>query len=86
MRDSKKNFDLDDVCEAGRRANFGGRWKVPCMEYGRNMIGNPSLDPIKLCDQHFAEVNEAGLVDETNIDPAEFRRRERRRVGRHGVN
>lgn len=71
---------IDDFCEAGRRATFGGRWKIPCMEHSHHAIANPSLEPIALCDRHFNEVNAAGLVADLNIGFPEFYRREERRV------
>lgn len=65
-----------DLCWAGRDADFGGRWTKPCPSVGRNLIGAPGLlNPIQLCDPHFAEVNAAGLVEEPFMDPDEFDRR-----------
>lgn len=66
-----------DYCDAGRRAFFGGRWPdLPCMQHGRHVIGAPGPVPaIKLCDKHFIEVYDAGLVTEPNIGEESFRRR-----------
>lgn len=61
------------LCEAGRTAFFGGRWRgiSPCQQIGRNRIsgfGPPivlngrELTEINLCDEHFRQVNAAGLV------------------------
>jgi hypothetical protein len=70
----------DHVCHAGRSAFFGGRWQEPCPNYARNHIGSPEADPIILCDDHFRQVNEAGMVKEPNIGPQEYERREQQRA------
>jgi hypothetical protein len=67
-----------DYCEAGRRAKFGGRWRhlAPCTQPGNNVIGSPGPWPaVKLCDEHFMQVREAGLVEEVNIGEPSFRER-----------
>jgi hypothetical protein len=69
------------VCHSGRTAFFGGAWTEPCPEPGRHVVGSPSADPIRLCDEHFRQVNEAGLVTEPFIAPTEFDRREEQRSG-----
>jgi hypothetical protein len=69
------------LCHAGRTAFFGGSWTQPCPEPGRHAIGSPNTDPIRLCDEHFRQVNEAGLVTEPFIAPPEFDRREAQRTG-----
>jgi hypothetical protein len=63
---------------AGREADFGGRWTEPCPEIGRNLIGSegPHLPVIELCDEHFAQVNEAGLITEPNLGEGEAGRSE----------
>jgi hypothetical protein len=71
----------DDVCHAGRSAFFGGRWQEPCPQGARHYIGSPKADPIALCDAHFREVNDAGLVSEPDIGEREYMRREGERVG-----
>lgn len=81
--------DRDDtLCWAGRKAFFGGQWdKIPpCPNEGNNVIGHAAGEPMRLCDWHFREVNNAGLVDEVNIGRPEFNRRERRRRAREGRN
>jgi hypothetical protein len=65
-------------CAAGRSAFFGGKWREPCPNVGRHAIGSPAREPVWLCDLHFAEVSEAGLVAEPYIGKAEFERRERK--------
>ncbi len=69
---------------AGREAEFGGRWTEPCPKLGRNLIGSegPELPIIELCDDHFAEVNAAGLIAEANLGEGEAGRQEFAR--RHG--
>ena len=42
-------------------------------------IGQPNGDPIWLCDQHFHQVNEAGLVAEPYIAEADYQEREQQR-------
>lgn len=69
-----------DLCEAGKRADFGGRWTEPCFEQGIHAIANPEMDPILLCDRHFREIYAAGLVGEPNIGFEEFLRREEERA------
>jgi hypothetical protein len=67
-------------CHAGRSAFFGGRWTSPCPNEGRNVIGSPSAEPIRLCDEHFEQVAGAGLVKEQNLSKADFDKREQQRV------
>jgi hypothetical protein len=62
-------------CWAGWRAWFGGRWVgiPPCTKVGRNHIafvkddGTFIAGTIDLCDEHFAQVDAAGLVE--GLDP-----------------
>jgi hypothetical protein len=52
-------------CDAGRRTSYGGRWPLPCPGVGRHQIGtegNPAA--LFLCDEHFDQVNTAGLICE----------------------
>lgn len=49
--------------------------------YARHHIGSPEADPIILCDEHFRQVNEAGMVKEPYLEPHEYERREQKRVG-----
>lgn len=50
-------------CWAGRKAFFGGRWTVPCREFGIHLIlSAPGAPEVELCEQHFQQVNAAGLV------------------------
>jgi len=67
-------------CHAGRSAFFGGRWTTPCPNPARHVIGSPNAEPIRLCDEHFEQVTNAGLVAEQNIGDAEFERREQQKV------
>jgi hypothetical protein len=69
---------------AGREADFGGRWTEPCPEIGRNLIASegPELPTIHLCDGHFKEVNEAGMIAEAYLGAGEAGRDEFER--RHG--
>ena len=64
-------------CSAGRTSFFGGKWTEPCVAVGRHAIGSPDKGPIRLCDEHFRQVNEAGLVNEPYIGEKEFQKRER---------
>jgi hypothetical protein len=66
---------------ADRSAFFGGRWQEPCPSYARNHTGSPEADPIILCDEHFRQVSDAGMVKEPYLDPQEYDRREQPRVG-----
>lgn len=75
----------DAVCEAGKRASFGGRWTEPCNRYGRHAIANEGIDPIVLCDEHFAQVERAGLVTDVNIGWGEFLRHEEQRMANFDV-
>lgn len=66
-----------EKCMAGRAAFFGGRWRDPCPEDGRHVIGfEGSPIVIRLCDLHFGQVHAEGLVTEPNVDPDEFYRRQ----------
>lgn len=64
-------------CAAGKTAFFGGRWTVLDAHdaIGRHVIGSDIGVAIHLCDEHFQQVLEAGLVTEPYIDEAEFERR-----------
>lgn len=70
----------DHVCDAGRSAFFGGRWREPCPNYARHHIASPEADPITLCDEHFRQVDEAGMVKEPDLGEQEYERREQQRV------
>lgn len=81
---NEQEFLDENECWAGRRAFLGGRWKVPCPAIAIHVIATPEPDMpvIRLCDDHFNEANEAGLVTNPFMDPDEFKRRiaERKRV------
>jgi hypothetical protein len=67
-------------CEAGRKADFGGRWSEPCPRYGRNVLGfgdagTPGVMTLRFCDDHLAVLVAAGLVDDVNIDPGLWARK-----------
>ena len=67
-----------EPCAAGTTAFFGGRWKLPCFRVGNNVIGANDSGinaTVALCDEHFAEVNAAGLVDEPYMDPHQWERK-----------
>jgi hypothetical protein len=70
---------MHHICAAGRTSFFGGRWREPCPQNARHSIGSPRAEPIWLCDEHFTEVDDAGLVAEPNLTEAEFQRREQAR-------
>lgn len=71
------------TCMAGVEAVFDGSWTEPCTKPGRNVIGSDfPLPLIYLCDDHFAEVNAAGLVTEPDLGVGEAGRDEFER--RHG--
>ena len=75
------------VCDAGRRADFGGRWRTPCDhvfgegdalhtlgvedEATTKAIGGP----MHFCDEHMRQLIDAGLITEVAIDSDEFTRR-----------
>lgn len=66
-----------ELCDAGRRAFFGGKWKgiEPCPNIGRHLIGSPGGVQLRFCDTHFEEVNAAGLVTEPYVGEQGFERR-----------
>jgi len=68
-----------EICQAGRRCGFGGKWVTECPEEAIHAIANPGSPPILLCDQHFREVAAVGLVLDQNIGEEEFDRREEER-------
>ena len=70
---------MNEYCDAGRSAGFGGKWRTPCPDKAMHYITSPALPPIKLCDRHFQEVAAAGLVKDQNIGPEEYDRREQER-------
>lgn len=54
------------LCYAGRQAFFGGRWPMPCHEFGRHevrTVEDPGVTKVRLCDEHFEQVQAAGLID-----------------------
>jgi hypothetical protein len=68
---------VEEVCHAGRTSFFGGTWTEPCSNPPLHKIGRTSGDPIVLCDEHFQQVEAAGLVSDENIGKEDFTRRER---------
>jgi len=68
-------------CASGRSAFFGGAWTEPCPNQARHAIASPTAEPIWLCDEHFNEVNAAGLVKEPDIGEDEYQDREAERQG-----
>ena len=68
---------VEEVCHAGRTAAFGGRWIEPCLISPSHKIGRTGGDPIVLCDEHFQQVEAAGLVSDANIGKQDFAQRER---------
>jgi hypothetical protein len=73
-------------CWAGRRAFASGRWDhmLPCLRYGRHVIAFslelggdalPGTPEIRLCDEHYAEIEAMGLIEEPVIDDDEWQRR-----------
>lgn len=69
-----------EVCQAGSRCGFGDKWTEACFEKSIHHITAPGHEkhPIKLCDKHFQEVYDAGLVSEPYIGKEEFKRRSMR--------
>lgn len=67
-------------CYAGNIAFFGGRWKEPCQEVARHVIGSPNFPTLRLCNSHFEEAQAAGLVEEPMIGPDDFARRKEHNV------
>jgi hypothetical protein len=70
---------MSELCHAGKQCGFGGKWRTPCESFAIHAIANPGSPPILLCDTHFQEVFEAGLVTEPNVGEEEFKRREQER-------
>lgn len=75
-----------EQCWAGRLAFASGRWDrtMPCLRYARHVIafsqelGGPQLPgspEIRLCDEHYAELEAMGLIEEPVVSDAEFDRR-----------
>lgn len=75
----------DLVCAAGRGADYGGRWTLPCLNQparhvlafskeigGIQATGTPVL---RFCDEHIEQLVFGGLVDEALIDPEDWARR-----------
>ena len=66
------------LCDAGRVAFFGGKWKAPCPVASLHMIASSDRGPfpdVHLCHVHFAEVYQ--LIEEPFVEPDEFERRRR---------
>lgn len=58
-----------ELCDAGRFAFFGGKWFWPCPLPGiHQVLGHettPYAEPL-LCDDHFEQIQAAGLVTDPN--------------------
>lgn len=67
----------DRLCMSGRGADFGGKWVMPCAQAAIHVIATEDADlpTLVLCEGHFLEVLEAGLVDEPYLPEAEIVRR-----------
>lgn len=66
-------------CDAGRTAFHEGRWRTPCPNPAMHFIATEGMDLlISLCDRHFQEVADKGLVTDQNVSEEEFLRRTRR--------
>lgn len=73
------------VCDAGRRASYGGRWNFPCLNQpARNVlafsaaIGGERVDGtpvLRFCDEHMGRLVADGLINEALVDDAEWDRR-----------
>ena len=68
-------------CEAGGRADFGGRWKIPCIKWGNEALafstevgGKQEMGTpiIYLCSEHMGELIADGLIDEVAVEPDEW--------------
>lgn len=72
-----------ELCDAGRRAFLGGKWKgiAPCPNIGRHVIGSPGGVELHFCDAHFEEINAAGLVEEPYVGEQGFERRMAEQAG-----
>jgi hypothetical protein len=68
--------EMEKLCDAGRTSFFGGQWTEPCGIRARHSIGSPKRIPIELCDVHFEEGADAGLVVDQNVSEETFQRRE----------
>lgn len=80
------SFADGQQCWAGRKAFASGRWDnmLPCLRYGRHVIAFslelggdalPGAPEIRFCDEHYAEIEAMGLIEEPVISDAEFDRR-----------
>jgi hypothetical protein len=71
----------DYPCQAGRLADFGGRWLVPCPDEAEEAlafseeVGLPRVagtPVLMLCGAHMAELMAAGLIDEPMVGVEEW--------------
>lgn len=71
----------EDVCVAGRTAFFGGRWTEPCPLEAIHRVVSSNMT-IDLCDPHFQQVHQAGLISAPYLSGPEeaerYRQSERR--------
>lgn len=56
-------------CQAGREADFGGRWLLPCTEthseHRHHLV--TIIGTFDFCDKHMIELIEAGLITDPYI-------------------
>lgn len=71
----------DYPCQAGRLADFGGRWLTPCPALAEEAlafseeVGLPRVHGtpvLMLCGAHMRELCAAGLIDEPNVGIEEW--------------
>lgn len=64
------------ACQAGRRADFGGRWMTPCpaIIVRHSLHTEGPYPPLEFCDKHMNELIAAGLIDNVDVDEAEIER------------
>jgi hypothetical protein len=78
---SQADYLEKHTCEAGRRADLGGHWTLPCLRVAIHVIiigdasGLNDVLPIRLCDDHFQEALAAGLIDDPYPDQNDVKRR-----------
>lgn len=65
------------VCAAGREADFGGRWVVPCMSAEpRHVLGfgddGGLVLELRFCDEHMQQLIAAGLIEDPYLDRSTY--------------
>lgn len=81
---------IEFVCEAGRKARFGGKWLLPCQnpysEHRHVLVSAWEGEIVELmfCDPHMDELIASGLITDPYVSHENARQlaeHERRRLG-----